>query len=1369
MLPSPVGRSSQPRNILLLMKSHWKRTLRLKDVRIRPKLLSLFILTGIIPLLTVGYFETKWSKDSLISEAFGRLTTIQQIRKDQIEKYFQEVFADTQILAASDRILDLVAAIEDFERVEKAMPSESLDTQGETFKKITEQFRAPLQEYQGSYGYNNLYVIDAEHGHIIFSLQNGPDNGTNLQHGRYKNSPLAATWNQAMNSNTTIMTDFEPYAPMGNSEVAFVAHPVIDTSGRKVAILVVSFTSEFMSRIVQYRQGMGTTGESYILGWQENKNIFEFRSEMQTMGRGEYIVGFHLDKNIHYWQDALKAGLTGGHGLYVDSLGDNVLVAFNKLDVRGLEWFLISKIDKYEVTAPVREIYRKVTLFALCFMVLIGIGAWLLSRSFTQPIIAGIDFAESITKGEFDTKLILTQKDEMGELARSLNSMARTLLEIDWLKSGKEELDDDIRGEHQLDEIAQRCIRFFVKHLDGELGAIYLNDRGTLNLKASYSFIDRGEHFNTFALGEGMVGQVAAEGEMRIFSNMTSDAPSLNYGAEEQVPPYFMLVPISEGVDIVGVMLIGSLAPFSTLHKKFVSQTIPNMAVLFNAAQSRQRIAELLKSAQIHQEELRVTNEELEEQTRALRKSEAELQAQQEELRVTNEELQERSKVLEEQKNEIWATNSDLKEAQEIVENKAKELEIASKYKSEFLANMSHELRTPLNSILILSQLFANNKGGNLTEKQIESASAIHSSGSELLTLINEILDLSKVEAGKIDLMIEDVPMNRIESDLNRLYKDIAENKGVSLQFTRDNNAPDIIHTDSQRLQQVLRNLLTNAFKFTDHGTVSLTISRPQPELVQGTALDPAQSIAFAVSDEGIGIPEEKQAVIFEAFQQADGSTSRKYGGTGLGLSISRELTRLLGGTIHLHSVKNQGSTFTIILPESYTPQDDDSLEPKGTETQSSPVAAPGRPVPQPPAEPSPAEDSRAATPPNVAGEVDDDRRHIHGDSKSLLIIEDDNKFSLVMRDFARERGFKCIIAEDGETGLHFADYYNPSAIILDIGLPGIDGWTVMERLKNNPKLRHIPVHFMSAADSTMDAMRMGAIGYLTKPVSVEKIEETFGKLENIISKPVSKLLLVEDDSLQRQSIKDLIGNSDVTTTAVGTGAEAYRELEKETYDCMVLDLGLEDMSGFELLEKIRQNEKLTRVPVIVYTGRDLTMEEENQLRSYAESIIIKGAKSPERLLDESALFLHRVEANLPEEKRQMLKMVHNKEAVLSGRKILLVDDDMRNVFALTSVLEERNIDIVVARDGVESLEKLQQTEGIDAILMDIMMPRMDGYEAMRKIREQPQYKDLPIIALTAKAMKGDRSKCIEAGASDYLAKPVNPDKLLSMLRVWLY
>ena len=1147
---------------------------------------------------------------------------------------------------------------------------------------------------------------------------------------------------------------------------------------------------------------MGETGESYLIGLNPDTQSLELRSNLVTMGNGHYVIGFSLDEDLDYWLDAKDAAEKGGQGTYIDSAGQNVLVTFNKVSVPGYDWYLISKINEAEVTSSANSIVHVLLTAAALLVVFIVFIAWKFAGTVTDPLIAGMQFARNIAQGDLESSLEIDRADEIGDLCNALNKMAKQLRELDWLKSGKEGLDDELRGDLELDELANRFISFFTKYMNAQLGALYLfsDKEKVLNLQASYAFTDRKGNFNHIALGEGMVGQSALEQQPIFFSDITDEVPALNYGAGETIPHHFVAIPLVVDGHLLGEVLLGSMAPFSVLQKTFVSDVIANAAVMFNAATARQTIELLLSQSQqqqeslsqankdleaqtdalkeseqalqAQQEELRVTNEELEEQTKVLKESEAELQAQQEELRVTNEELEERTKALESQKLEMQEKNEELHFARQVVEEKAKELEIASKYKSEFLANMSHELRTPLNSILILSQLLTGNKDGNLTEKQVESAKAINSSGSDLLSLINEILDLSKVEAGKIDLHVEDVHFDDIEADLNRLYQNIATERGLTFQIIKAGNIPRSIESDSQRLQQILRNLLTNAFKFTHEGAVTLNIAPPSAETAKRLGKPRESLVAFHVKDDGIGIKEEQQLAIFQAFQQADGSTSRKYGGTGLGLSISKELTHLLGGEIMLKSEEGKGSTFSVILPLVYQKADAADQHPEPVEAVPVKALAEEKIQPQPSLEPIPDVSEKVSIlpdKPETESYVEDDRHNIAAEDRTLLIIEDDRAFAGVMRDFGRERGFKCIVAETGEVGLHFADYYKPSAIILDIGLPGIDGWTVMERLKDNPSLRHIPVHFMSANDANLDAMRMGAIGYLTKPVDMEKLDRAFNNIEDIISKPVKKLLVVEDDAIQQESIRQLLGENDIHIVTVPTGKDALEELESKYYDCMVLDLGLEDMTGFELLEQIRRSEKAARVPIIVYTGRELTKEEEKVLNQYAESIIIKGVKSPERLLDESALFLHRVEANLPVEQRGMLKAVHDKESVLHSKKILLVDDDMRNVFALSNILEDKGMDIVIARDGMECLEKLKENVDTDLVLMDIMMPRMDGFEAMQEIRKQKVHEKLPIIALTAKAMKGDRSKCIEAGANDYLAKPVDTEKLLSMLRVWLY
>ncbi|MEI7491354.1 MAG: response regulator [Bacteroidota bacterium] len=980
-----------------------------------------------------------------------------------------------------------------------------------------------------------------------------------------------------------------------------------------------------------------------------------------------------------------------------------------------------------------------------------------------------ISQATLISNGDYSDEM--QPRGEKDSLGKALQQMTRTLRENsvemgqqDWLKSGMAELSMKLSGDKSIHDVTHELIKFLVGYLEGQLGLFYLADeQDDLILTATYAFHDRKGNFSRLKPGEGLVGQAALEKEIILFRDVQENAASLNYGVDEKIPAHFIIAPLVFENKIIGVVQVGKLEAFTSLQKKFVEQILEPVSISLNTSTARVKVKQLLDQTQqqterlqVQQEELRQTNEELEEQTKALRSSEEALQAQQEELRVINEELQERTKTLEQQRDDIRIKNTELTKARNEIEEKAKDLEFASKYKSEFLANMSHELRTPLNSIIVLSQLLSENKRQNLTDKQIEYASTINSSGSDLLDLINEILDLSKIEAGRIELHPETIDLKEILNQMDMFFKPMVEKKGLGFNLNIDGKVPSNIFVDNQRLQQILKNLLSNALKFTEKGTIALEVRRPADMFeLSGTSLKLESSLMFTVTDTGIGIPKDKLNIIFEAFQQADGTTSRRFGGTGLGLTISRSFAQVMGGDIRLKSEEGKGSVFILILPEKY-------------EENRSKVAV-QEPV-QPPAARVPAE-PKHRQPRALANEnpQHDHRDNLQKGDKVLLIIEDDPAFSQILFDLAEEKGYKCLVARDGESGLYLADLHVPSAIVLDIGLPGIDGWEVMERLHQDAKTRHIPVHFISAMDKSREALQMGAIGYLTKPVSIDKLREAFGRIEDVISKPMKKLLVVDDDLIIQKSIISLIGNGDVTTTAVDTGKEAFSLLEKENFDCLILDLGLKDMSGYDLIEKIRSNSRLAHLPIIIYTGTELSKEEEERLQKYADSIIIKGVRSPERLLAETSLFLHRIEANLPQEKQEMIRMLYSQEDVFHDRTILLVDDDSRNVFAITAVLEERGLNVIPAGNGREGIEKLMANPGVNLVLMDIMMPEMDGYEAIGLIRKMKKYEDLPIIALTAKAMKEDRDHCIEAGANDYLAKPVDSQKLLSLLRVWLY
>ena len=1393
----------------------------ISDTSIRRKLTVFFVLVSIIPLLLVGYLGSQFASSALMDKSFDQLQAVQSLRKRSIERAIASRITALKGLAERNDIVHLFSETAAYREDLRVEESEPLPVKTTLYRAISERYTTSLLKSLSVFGLRDLYLVSALHGQVVFSLAGDEALGSVLDTGPLRESGLAEAWRRVAATRRGRIIDYSLYSP-DKSYSAFLAEPFFNRDGIMAGVIILRMGPELIDSVLSSREGMGQTGESYLVSYDAMDNRWEFRSTIQTTGAGRYAMGVSIPPR-DYWNKALYAADTGVTGVFPDVTKNPVLASSNHLMIPDLDWFLVSKIDRSEVVAPIRNMLINMVVMGGTLALIATLGVLFFSAGFTDPIIRATEFARQVAAGRFDVKLKLSSRDELGVLTQALNVMAERLRVSDWLRTGSESLSDVLRGEHPTEILADRVLDFLVEHCSAAIGALYLSDRDdphTLVLTARHAWSDHdANRLGRVAIGDGLVGQAAADDGPTYLatSDETAGTPVLDYGAGMVAPTHLAAVPLSFEESVLGVLILGTFHPFDDSQRRFLADNASKIAMILAAARSRQTIESLLLRAQAQeaelrasntelehqtralldserelqtqQEELRVINEELEEQAQALRKSESELQSQQEELRVTNEELEERTRELEDRAKSIDQKNRELTQARDEIRQKVKDLETASRYKSEFLANMSHELRTPLNSILILSQLLGENRGANLLPRQVESARTINSAGTDLLKLINDILDLSKVEAGKIELVNESMDLAAFVEDVKRVFVPISETREVRFEISLGSEVPAQLVTDSHRLQQVIRNLLSNAFKFTDGGgTVSLTIARPQTEdLPEGCKLVPESAVAFAVKDSGIGIPADRQKDVFEAFRQADGGTSRKYGGTGLGLSISRNLVELLGGVITLVSAPGKGSTFTVILPERSaaavsTLNLAESAKAADVVTEA-PDLLPGIPAAESKAQPAAARGKgKKAKPqttvlpqaiPAEAGrdeEVPDDRKSIvPGEGKVLLIIEDDSSFATIVRDLARERGFKCLVAHEGETGLHFADYFRPNAIILDVGLPGIDGWAVMARLKDNPATRHIPVHFISGSDQAMAALRMGAVGFLGKPASLENLQAAFSKIEEIISKPVSSLLVVEDDPVQSESIRQLIGNHDVVTTLATSGAEALDALAAKPFDCMILDLGLRDMTGFELLEKMRERQDCSHLPIVVYTGRELTKDEEATLKRYADSIIVKGVRSPERLLDETALFLHRVEASLPEKQRSMIRMVHDRDEVFKDKTILLVDDDMRNVFALSSVLEDKGLAVVIARNGKESLDLLEAHPETDLILMDIMMPEMDGYDATRAIRKIEAHAKLPIIALTAKAMKGDRNKCIEAGASDYLAKPIDSEKLLSLLRVWLY
>jgi CheY-like chemotaxis protein/signal transduction histidine kinase/HAMP domain-containing protein len=967
----------------------------------------------------------------------------------------------------------------------------------------------------------------------------------------------------------------------------------------------------------------------------------------------------------------------------------------------------------------------------------------LLAANLTTQVRAIAQVATAVTKGDLTRSVKVEARGEVAELKDNVNTMIDNLrlttdrnTEQDWLKTNLAKFTNMLQGQRDLSSVGRLLLSELTPLVDAQLGTIYRLEGEKLHLLSAYADDPVHGHPEVLKIGEGLIGQCAADKRRLLITEMPAAAVSIGSALFRAVPQNIIVIPVLFENQVKAVIELASLSTFTPLQITLLDQLTTNIGIVLNSIEVTMQTEQLLKQSQ---------------------QLAGELQSQQTELQQTNEQLEQKAQQLAERNVEVERKNQEIEQARGALEEKASELALTSKYKTEFLANMSHELRTPLNSILILGQQLGDNPDGNLTGKQVEFARTIHGAGTDLLNLISDILDLSKIESGTVTVEAEEVFLTNLLDATARPFRHEADTRSLSFNVEVDPSLDRNITTDSKRLQQVLKNLLSNAFKFTEHGGVSLKASAAvggwntgHPVLGNAPAV-----IAFEVSDTGIGIPQEKQRIIFEAFQQADASTSRRYGGTGLGLAISRELAGLLGGEIQLRSTPGEGSAFTLYLPVRYV----------------GPLA-PARPSPQKP-QGSAVSYAPALSLPSAADRpiehIPDDRFEIQPGESILLVVEDDPHYARIVMDLARDNGFRVLVAARGLDALELAQQFQPTAISLDVFLPDMLGWTVLSQLKQNPLTRHIPVQIITLDEDKQHALARGAFSFVNKPSTPEGIGEALARIKEYSSPRKKRLLVVEDNPAEQKSITELLSHDDIEIVTNGTGSEALATLRDQPCDCVVLDLKLPDMSGFEVLESIGADEELLDVPVVVFTGRELSTEEDARLHAMARSIVVKGVESPERLLDETALFLHRVVTDLPLEKQRMLERLTNSDDDLLGRTVLVVDDDARNIFALSSVLERRGMNVLTATTGQEAVAITQSTPELSLVLMDIMMPEMDGYQTIAAIRQQPSFRRLPIIALTAKAMKGDREKCLEAGASDYLAKPVNTDQLLSALRIWLH
>lgn len=952
--------------------------------------------------------------------------------------------------------------------------------------------------------------------------------------------------------------------------------------------------------------------------------------------------------------------------------------------------------------------------------------------------------AVNISNGNYDIRVDDSNSDALGVVGVSLNNMSLalknsfTLLsEKEWLQTGIARLNNVMLGDKSTDELSKDVIEFLCVYTNSGAGAFYIVEDDFLAVKAGYSYVPD-KNRERIRKGDGLIGQAVVSGKILELKSIPSDTIQVNYTLGQIKPKHVVAVPLFDN-QVEGAVELVSIYGFTDLCLEFLRIASNNIGISVKSTLNRERVAELLSETEAQSQELRIQhselesmNAELEAQTEKLQASEEELRVQQEELEQTNEELSERSILLEEKNGEII--------------KKSEALELSTRYKSEFLANMSHELRTPLNSILLLSRLLSENNNKSMITEEIEFAQVIQSSGNSLLGLIDEILDLSKIEAGKMELEFLDVTTKEITGGLAGLFFQVAKEKDIVFEII-DNEAPIVIKTDKVRLEQILKNLISNALKFTTNGSVSLEIK---------VNTDDENIICFIVKDTGIGIPLDKQPLIFEAFQQADGSTKRKYGGTGLGLSISRELAKLLHGEIILNSVEGEGSSFTLCLPKFSVISSKANIAEKSVLLVEEPAIEESLNVNY---------ISRL-----IPHEIDDDRESILPTDKVILIVEDDMNFAKSLLAFSRKNGYKVVVVVRGDYALKFAILYKPVGILLDIELPIKSGWQVLEEIKNHPQTKHIPVHIMSSHKLKQESLLHGAVDFLEKPLAFEKIPEVFVRIEHIISKESQKVLIIEDNPKHAKALSFFLESNNINSEIKNEVSDGLLALKNSDIDCVILDMGIPDKQAYEILEGVKKSPGLENLPIIVFTGKSLSIKEEVKIKKYADTIIVKTAHSYQRMLDEVSLFLHIVEGNKEGDgKKENFKKLNQLSNILLNKKVLIVDDDVRNIYSLTKALETFKMNVITAFDGDEAINMLKENPDTDIVLLDMMMPKMDGYETAEKIRNVLNMKSLPIIAVTAKAMTGDREKCVKAGASDYITKPVDVDQLLSLLRVWLY
>lgn len=1333
--------------------------------RIQDKLLILLIIVALLPTVITEFLTFQSTKSEQIKQTFYELDATLSHRLELIEQLFDREIGQANTLAKSPQIIN------------QAIIFNNASTVNDVISAELAQYLVSIKDKEHL---KNIYLINNT-GDIKYATASTDDVGTNIYTGYYNNSSLATLARDTIRTKESQHSKFETYAADGNSFSAFIAHPIIKNDVLQGVVLF-QISPQVLASISNTDATLGETGE-VILGYL-NGNTVQYLSERRFAQKSAKPLSIELDADMsHAIQHAVQGN--SGQGETFDYRLEKVVSVWRYSPKYNIG--IVVKKDMVEVMANINAM--QVSIYVIIFVIAVPliIFAYMMARHYTRPIISMVSSTNAIASGDIEQELEVTSRDEIGQLANSINEMSNHINQAfqneeaeRWLQEGMVKLSETMRGNQISTDLADNIVSFVCGYLNAKVGSLYIVKDQELELAGGYAFVP---HFanQSIEFGDGLIGQAAISKQVMTINDVPEDYVSISSSMGEISPQTLIIFPLIKDDVVIGIMELGWLEKSHKDAYRYVEAITESIATALSVSESHQKLQELLDQSQQHmeelqvrEEELRAINEEVEQRSTQLANSQKKLEQQSQELQATNE-------ALEHKNNAIETKNAEIEKSRQEITDKAEQLETSSRYKSEFLANMSHELRTPLNSMLILSRILADNEEGNLDEDQVESSNVIHRSGQELLSLINDILDLSKIEAGKMEVLYEAYDVRDITHELNGQFKALTSEKGLTFDIDVDKEVPVEMAVDVQKVQQILKNLLSNAIKFTEVGGVKLVIKYAdagRKYAQKGLSENPA--LAISIVDSGIGISEEKQKAIFEAFQQADGSTSRKYGGTGLGLTISRHLTSLIGGELGVESVPNQGSTFTLYIPVK------DAIENTGKDVEPAMISATPSPLlsTKTPVSVSPAPSQE----PTIA-DIKQSIQSADSDNKVVVIIEDDINFSKVLATLAKKSGFDCILASTGAQGVNLVKEHQPCGVILDLGLPDLPGADILEILKEQPDTRDIPVHVISGHNKTTELTDKGAAAFHQKPIATQEIRTLlYSLVKESPNQSEQQLIVYEQGDSNTEIDLKFLDNTAMSIATVQSLDELSHHLGNAGDIVSGIIIKAKELSDIQLtwLNENYQFISESNISVIVFVDQDPNQEQITTLAQLDCHVIIDGAHSNERLHDEVLLFLSKVDNNeiqstqaqfevsaaptsTPITPLKSTKNVNKNEVSFEGCEVLLVDDDLRNTFALSKVLKKQGMKVTLADNGQMALERLEANSAIDIVLMDIMMPVMDGHEAMRQIRLQEKYTNLPIIALTAKAMQEDRRKCVEAGASDYLTKPVDIDKLIAMMRVWLY